>query len=93
MLQLSRSMVYGSVESLMLLGVYIGVLVVAVGRRRGLDVEDVAAGVAELLVLAVAVGLRRQGDGQLAGGCAALGDVGDLVLVVLALAPDERVQA
>ena len=68
------------------------VLVVAVGRRRGLDVEDVAAGAAELLVLAVAVGLR-QGDGQLAGGCAALGDVGDLVLVVLALAPDERVQA
>ena len=92
MLQLSRSTVCGSMESLMLLGVYIGVLVVAVGRRRGLDVEDVAAGVAELLVLAVAVGLR-QGDGQLAGGCAALGDVGDLVLVVLALAPDERVQA
>lgn len=51
--------------------VYGGLLVVAAVGRRRLDVEDEAAGVAELMiVLAVAVG----GDGQLAAGrCGALG--------------------
>ena len=65
---------------------------VSVGYGRRLDVEDLAAAVAELVLLfaaAAAVAVGRRGQRQLAGALAAAGGLAD---VVHALPPDEEVE-